>query len=40
MAGLHFDITGDNSNFLRKLREVETGVTNTSKEIEKKMDWA
>lgn len=35
MAGLHFDITGDNSNFLRKLREVETGVTNTSKEIEK-----
>ena len=35
MAGLHFDITGDNSHFLRKLREVETGVTNTSKEIEK-----
>lgn len=35
MAGLHFDITGDNSNFLRKLREVETGVTNTFKEIEK-----
>lgn len=35
MAGLHFDITGDNSNFLSKLREVETGVTNTSKEIEK-----
>ena len=35
MDGLHFDITGDNSNFLRKLREVETGVTNTSKEIEK-----
>ena len=35
MAGLLFDITGDNSNFLRKLREVETGVTNTSKEIEK-----
>lgn len=35
MAGLHFDITGDNSNFLRKLREVETGVTNTSKEIGK-----
>ena len=35
MAGLHFDITGDNSNFLRKLREVEPGVTNTSKEIEK-----
>lgn len=35
MDGLHFDITGDNSNFLRKLREVETGVTNTSKEIKK-----
>lgn len=35
MAGLHFYITGDNSNFLRKLREIETGVTNTSKEIEK-----
>lgn len=35
MAGLHFDITGENSNFLRKLREVVTGVTNTSKEIEK-----
>lgn len=35
MAGFHFDITGDNSNFLRKLREIETGVTNTSKEIEK-----
>ena len=35
MTGLHFDITGDNSNFLRKLREVETGVTNTSKEIKK-----
>lgn len=35
MAGLHFDITGDNSNFLRKLREVETGVTNTIKVIGK-----
>lgn len=35
MARLHFDITGDNSNFLRKLLEVRTGVTNTSKEIEK-----
>lgn len=35
MGGFHFDITGDNSNFLRKLREIETGVTNTSKEIEK-----
>ncbi len=35
MAGLHIDITGDNSNFLRKLREVEIGVANASKEIEK-----
>lgn len=35
MAGLHIDITGDNSNFLRKLREVETGVANASKKIEK-----
>lgn len=34
MAGLHFDITGDNSNFLRKLQEVENGVNNTSKKIE------
>lgn len=35
MAGLHIDITGDNSNFLRKLREVEIGVANASKKIEK-----
>lgn len=34
MAGLHFDITGDNSNFIRKLRECENGVRNTSKQIE------
>ena len=34
MAGIHFDITGDNSNFLRRLREVENGVKNTSKQIE------
>lgn len=34
MAGLHFDITGDNSNFIRKLREAEYGVNNTSKLIE------
>lgn len=33
MAGLHIDITGDNSNFLRKLREVETAVNNTSRQI-------
>lgn len=34
MAGLHFDITGDNSNFLRKLQEAENGVKSTSKQIE------
>lgn len=34
MSGLHFDITGDNSNFMRKLRETEQGVKNTSKQIE------
>lgn len=34
MAGLHFDITGDNSNFLRKLHETESGVNNTSRLIE------
>ena len=34
MAGLHFDITGDNSNFIRKLHECENGVRNTSKQIE------
>ena len=34
MAGLHFDITGDNSNFLRKLHETELGVNNTSRLIE------
>lgn len=34
MAGIHFDITGDNSNFLRRLHEVENGVKNTSKQIE------
>ena len=35
MAGLHFEITGDNSNLMRKLRETENGVKNTAKEIEK-----
>lgn len=35
MAGLHFDITGDNSNLMRKLEETKTGVSNTSKEVEK-----
>lgn len=34
MAGLHFDITGDNSDFIRKLHECENGVRNTSKQIE------
>lgn len=34
MAGLHFDITGDNSNFMRKLQEAENGVKSTSKQIE------
>lgn len=34
MAGLHFDITGDNSNFMRKLEETRNGVINTSKRIE------
>ena len=34
MAGIHFDITGDNSNFLRRLQEVENGVRDTSKQIE------
>lgn len=34
MAGLHFDITGDNSNFLRKLEESRQGVQSTSKQIE------
>lgn len=34
MAGIHFDITGDNSNFLRRLREVENGVKDTSRQIE------
>lgn len=34
MAGLNFDITGDNSNFLRKLEEARNGVRSTSKQIE------
>lgn len=34
MAGLHFDITGDNSNFLRKLEETRNGVRTASKQIE------
>lgn len=34
MAGLHFDITGDNSNFMRKLQEAENGIRTASKQIE------
>lgn len=34
MAGLHFDITGDNSNFLRKLEETRNGIVKTSRKIE------
>ena len=34
MEGLHFEITADNSNFIRKVREVEDGVKNTSRAIE------
>lgn len=34
MGGLHFDITGDNSNFLQKLEESRYGVRRTSKQIE------
>lgn len=35
MAGLHFDITGDNSNFMEKLRQTENGIRQTTKDIEK-----
>lgn len=35
MAGLHFDITGDNSNLLRKLQETENGVKSVSRTVEK-----
>lgn len=34
MAGLHFDITGDNTDFMNKLRQTENGIKNTSKSIE------
>lgn len=34
MAGLHFDITGDNSNFMEKLKQTENGIRQTSKSIE------
>ena len=35
MAGLHFDITGDNTNLLRKLQETENGVRSVSRTVEK-----
>lgn len=35
MAGLHFDITGDNSNFMRKLEETRRGIHATSQQIAK-----
>lgn len=38
MAGLHFDITGDNKNFLRKLQEVSNGVKSTAKDVETEGD--
>lgn len=34
MAGLHFEITADNSNLQRKLRETEQGIRNVTKTIE------
>lgn len=34
MAGLHFDITGDNSNFMDKLKQTENGIRQTSQKIE------
>ena len=34
MAGLHFNITGDNSDFMNALRETETGIRNTAKGVE------
>lgn len=34
MGGIHFDITGDNKNFLRKLQEVSNGVKSTANEVE------
>lgn len=34
MAGLHFDITGDNSEFMDALRETERGIKSTAKSVE------
>lgn len=35
MAGIHFDITGDNRNFLSALQEAEQGVKRTSAAVER-----
>ena len=35
MAGLHFDITADNTNLKQKLQEVERGIKETSSTIER-----
>lgn len=34
MGSLHFDITGDNTDFMNKLKQTENGIKNTSKSIE------
>lgn len=34
MGSLHFDITGDNSNFMEALNETERGIRNTAKGVE------
>ena len=34
MAGLHFDITGDNSSFMNALKETEKGIKSTAKSVE------
>lgn len=34
MAGLHFDITGDNSNLIDKLKQTENGIRQTAKTVE------
>lgn len=34
MGSLHFDITGDNSDFMEALRETEQGIRNTARSVE------
>ena len=34
MAGLHFDITADNTNLIKKLKESERGIRETAKAVE------